>query len=118
MLRRVRGFRRVIATAETHMARWAEQENVFTRYLPYAIVFGLTDKWAKAFEDLGLEPDTRELVRRSAAVHGGRVRRFDRPVQRDHRRDPRVHARLVRIQRVRRRRVLGGGGAAEGGGSW
>jgi uncharacterized membrane protein YgcG len=58
MLRRIRGFRRVIATAEQHMARWAEEENVFTRYLPYAIVFGLTKKWAKAFEDLGLEPDT------------------------------------------------------------
>jgi uncharacterized protein (TIGR04222 family) len=58
MLRRVRGFRRVIATAETHMSRWAEEENVFTRYLPYAIVFGLTKKWAKAFADLGLEPDT------------------------------------------------------------
>jgi uncharacterized protein (TIGR04222 family) len=58
MLRRIRGFRRVIATAEHHMARWAEEENVFTRYLPYAIVFGLTKKWAKAFEDLGLEPDT------------------------------------------------------------
>jgi uncharacterized protein (TIGR04222 family) len=57
MLRRVRGFRRVIETAETHMARWAEQENVFTRYLPYAVVFGLTEKWAKAFEDLGLSPD-------------------------------------------------------------
>ncbi|HEX5938127.1 MAG TPA: DUF2207 domain-containing protein [Actinomycetota bacterium] len=58
MLRRVRGFRRVIATAETHMSRWAEQENVFTRFLPYAIVFGLTEKWAKAFQDLGLEPET------------------------------------------------------------
>ncbi|HET9671639.1 MAG TPA: DUF2207 domain-containing protein, partial [Actinomycetota bacterium] len=58
MLRRVRGFRRVIATAETHMSRWAEQENVFTRFLPYAVVFGLTEKWAKAFEDLGLTPDT------------------------------------------------------------
>jgi len=58
MLRRIRGFRRVIATAEQHMARWAEEENVFTRYLPYAIVFGLTKKWAKAFEDLGLAPDT------------------------------------------------------------
>ena len=58
MLRRIRGFRRVIATAEQHMARWAEEENVFTRYLPYAIVFGLTDKWAKAFEDLGIQPDT------------------------------------------------------------
>ena len=58
MLRRIRGFRRVIATAETHMSRWAEEENVFTRYLPYAIVFGLTKKWAKAFEDLGIAPDT------------------------------------------------------------
>ena len=58
MLRRIRGFRLVIATAEQHMARWAEEENVFTRYLPYAIVFGLTKKWAKAFEDLGLQPDT------------------------------------------------------------
>lgn len=58
MLRRIRGFRRVIATAETHMSRWAEEENVFTRYLPYAIVFGLTKRWAKAFEDLGLQPDT------------------------------------------------------------
>ena len=57
LVRRIRGFRRVIATAETHMARWAEQENVFTRYLPYAIVFGLTDKWAKAFADMGLAVD-------------------------------------------------------------
>ena len=58
IVRRIRGFRRVIATAETHMSRWAEQENVFTRFLPYAIVFGLTEKWAKAFEDLGIQPET------------------------------------------------------------
>jgi uncharacterized protein (TIGR04222 family) len=56
--RRVNGFRRVIETAETHMSRWAEQENVFTRYLPFAIVFGATDKWAKAFEGLALPADT------------------------------------------------------------
>jgi uncharacterized protein (TIGR04222 family) len=54
LVRRIRGFRRVIATAETHFARWAEQEGVFTRYLPYAIVFGLTERWAKAFADMGL----------------------------------------------------------------
>ncbi len=41
------------------MSRWAEEENVFTRYLPYAIVFGLTEKWAKAFEGLAqMPPDT------------------------------------------------------------
>jgi uncharacterized protein (TIGR04222 family) len=55
-LRRVRGFRTVIEKAETHMSRWAEQENVFTRYLPYAIVFGCTEKWAKAFDDIGAPP--------------------------------------------------------------
>ncbi|MGZ4146461.1 MAG: DUF2207 domain-containing protein [Actinomycetota bacterium] len=58
LVRRVHGFRTVIATAETHMSRWAEQENVFTRYLPYAIVFGLTDKWAKAFAGLATPADT------------------------------------------------------------
>jgi uncharacterized protein (TIGR04222 family) len=57
-LRRVRGFRTVIETAETHMSRWAEEENVFTRFLPYAIVFGCTEKWAKAFEGLAREQDT------------------------------------------------------------
>jgi uncharacterized membrane protein YgcG len=58
LARRVAGFRRVIETAETHMSRWAEQENVFTRYLPYAIVFGCTDKWAEAFEGLASAPAT------------------------------------------------------------
>jgi uncharacterized protein (TIGR04222 family) len=58
MVRRIRGFRVVIDKAETHMSRWAEQENVFTRFLPYAVVFGLTDRWAKAFEGLAAEPDT------------------------------------------------------------
>jgi len=56
MTRRVNGFRIVIEKAEEHMSKWAEQENVFTRFLPYAVVFGVTDKWAKAFESLGQLP--------------------------------------------------------------
>jgi uncharacterized membrane protein YgcG len=57
--RRVGGFRTVIETAETHMSRWAEEQNVFTRFLPFAIVFGCTEKWAKAFEGLDqMSPDT------------------------------------------------------------
>ena len=52
MMRRVLGFQRAIATAERDTARWAEQAGVFSKYLPYAIVFGLTDRWAKAFEGL------------------------------------------------------------------
>jgi uncharacterized membrane protein YgcG len=59
VVRRIRGFRVVIEKAETHMSRWAEEAGVFTRYLPFAIVFGVTEKWANAFESLGAgQPDT------------------------------------------------------------
>jgi uncharacterized membrane protein len=70
LLRQVRGFRTVIATAETNLARFAEKENLFTRYLPYAIVFGLTEKWARAFEDLGEPPpDTTWYVSSNAFAY-------------------------------------------------
>ena len=52
MFRRVLGFRLYIATAETHRQEFNEQENIFARYLPFAIVFGCVSKWAKAFEGL------------------------------------------------------------------
>ena len=58
MLRRVQGFRVVIDTSEKELARFAEVNMIFSRFLPYAIVFGLTEKWAKAFEQLGIQPDT------------------------------------------------------------
>jgi uncharacterized membrane protein len=51
-LRRVLGFRLYVSTAEKHQHEFNEQENIFARYLPYAIVFGCVDKWAKAFEGL------------------------------------------------------------------
>jgi hypothetical protein len=56
LVRRVRGFRTYIATAETQEARFQERENIFSKYLPFAIVFGLTEKWAQAFAALGQEP--------------------------------------------------------------
>ncbi len=52
MLRRVLGFRLYIATAERHRQEFNERENIFARYLPFAIVFGCVEKWAKAFEGL------------------------------------------------------------------
>jgi uncharacterized membrane protein YgcG len=69
MLRRIRGFRTVIDTAETHMSRWAEQEGVFTRYLPYAVVFGLTEKWADAFAGLAQEAPTFYVSKRPFVAH-------------------------------------------------
>ena len=54
MYRRVLGFRRFILDAETHRARFAEEAGLFYEYLPYAIVFGATKQWAKAFEGLAV----------------------------------------------------------------
>ncbi|MBK6560487.1 DUF2207 domain-containing protein [Candidatus Amarobacter glycogenicus] len=52
ILRRVLGFRLYIETAEKYRQQFNEQENIFARYLPFAIVFGSVGKWAKAFEGL------------------------------------------------------------------
>ena len=59
VLRHVDGFRRFIDESEKDRARFAEKKNLFSEYLPYAIVFGATKKWARAFEGLdGEPPDT------------------------------------------------------------
>jgi uncharacterized protein (TIGR04222 family) len=58
-LRRVRGFRRFIDESEADRARFAERANLFSEYLPYAVVFGATDRWARTFADLdGRLPET------------------------------------------------------------
>jgi uncharacterized protein (TIGR04222 family) len=56
LLRRTLGFRRYITTAETDRQRFNEQANIFAEYLPYAIVFGAVEKWARAFS--GIEAAT------------------------------------------------------------
>ncbi|MFO7590611.1 MAG: DUF2207 domain-containing protein [Acidimicrobiia bacterium] len=59
LLRRTNGFRRFIEESEKERARFAERKNLFSEYLPYAVVFGATEKWAKAFAGLdGEPPDT------------------------------------------------------------
>ena len=52
VLRRAVGFRRFIVESEKDRARFAEQRHLFSEYLPYAVVFGATEKWAKAFAGL------------------------------------------------------------------
>jgi uncharacterized membrane protein len=56
--RRLLGFREYMTVAETDRQRFYEQVGLFQEYLPYAIVFGCVDKWAKVFEDLGIQPQT------------------------------------------------------------
>ena len=51
-LRRILGFKRFIDESEKERAQFAERQNLFSEYLPYAVVFGATDKWARAFAGL------------------------------------------------------------------
>lgn len=50
-----RGFKDFLATAEKYRLQWQEKEGIFEAFLPYAMVFGVADKWAKAFADLHIE---------------------------------------------------------------
>ncbi len=56
VLRHAEGFRRFINESEKERARFAERKNLFSEYLPYAIVFGATGKWAAAFAGLDDQP--------------------------------------------------------------
>jgi hypothetical protein len=49
---RALGFKRFIDESEKDRARFAEQKHLFSEYLPYAVVFGATEKWARAFAGL------------------------------------------------------------------
>jgi uncharacterized membrane protein len=47
-----KGFKMFLETAEKYRIEWQEKEGIFEKYLPYAMVFGVAKKWAKAFEGL------------------------------------------------------------------
>lgn len=51
----VRGFKQYLETAEAHQLRWEQGEDIFSKYLPWAMVFGCADRWAKMFEQLAAE---------------------------------------------------------------
>jgi uncharacterized membrane protein YgcG len=63
------GFRQYIATAEANQIRFEEGQDIFSRYLPYAIVFGLTDRWARVFAELAAQG--RAVAQPSWYVGGG-----------------------------------------------
>jgi uncharacterized membrane protein YgcG len=52
LARRTFGFRHYMEIAEKERQRFSERENIFSAYLPYAIVFGCVEKWANAFKDI------------------------------------------------------------------
>jgi uncharacterized membrane protein YgcG len=46
------GFKEYLLTAEAGQIAFEEASNIFSRYLPYAVVFGVADRWAKTFADV------------------------------------------------------------------
>ena len=57
----VEGFKTYLSTAEAPQLRFEEGEDIFSRYLPWAIAFDLAERWAKVCADLvalGRIPDT------------------------------------------------------------
>jgi uncharacterized membrane protein len=58
LLRRTLGFRNYMEVAEKERQRFAERENIFSEYLPYAIVFGCVERWAEAFKDIDVSAQT------------------------------------------------------------
>ncbi len=56
MYRKALGYKLFINTAERYESRFAENHNLFTELLPYAIVFGITGKLAQAMEKIGAVP--------------------------------------------------------------
>lgn len=46
----VEGFRTYISTAEADQLKFEEGEDIFSKYLPWAVLFGETDRWVKVCE--------------------------------------------------------------------
>ncbi len=55
MLAQSKGFEQYLSTAEADQIRFEEGIDVFSRYLPYAIVFGVADRWARVFQQLAAQ---------------------------------------------------------------
>lgn len=43
------GFKKYLETAEADQIKFEEAADIFSRYLPYAIAFGVAQRWAKVF---------------------------------------------------------------------
>ncbi|RKT76972.1 putative membrane protein DUF2207 [Terracoccus luteus] len=51
------GFKEYLLTAEAKQIAFDEASMVFSRYLPYAVVFGVADRWAGVFADVARAAD-------------------------------------------------------------
>ncbi|MDO8495688.1 MAG: DUF2207 domain-containing protein [bacterium] len=52
LYRRILGLKLYVEKAEKYRQQFNEKENIFERFLPYAIMFGMTKKWIRAMKQL------------------------------------------------------------------
>lgn len=52
LLRRIKGFKLYMDTAEKYRQKFNEKENIFEKFLPYAIMFGITKQWIRKMEQI------------------------------------------------------------------
>ncbi|MBA3020816.1 DUF2207 domain-containing protein [Propionicimonas sp.] len=55
MLAQAKGFELYLTTAEAEQIKFEEGIDVFSRYLPYAMVFGVAERWTKVFQQLAAQ---------------------------------------------------------------
>jgi len=55
VLAQTKGFELYLGTAEADQIKFEEGIDVFSRYLPYAIIFGVAERWTKVFQQLEAE---------------------------------------------------------------
>ena len=48
----IKGFKLFMETVDKDRAKFYEKENIFEKFLPYAIVFGITKEWIQRMEDI------------------------------------------------------------------
>lgn len=79
MLDQVEGFRTYIATAEAEQLSLQADQDIFTRYLPWAVLFDLTERWTRVCRELaalGVIPPVETSVVQGSGEVGSSVNRF------------------------------------------
>lgn len=52
MMRKIEGFKLYMKTAEKYRQQFNEKENIFEKFLPYAMVFGITGLWIEKMKKI------------------------------------------------------------------
>lgn len=115
LYRRTRGYYLFIDKAEKHRQKFFENKNLFNEVLPYAITFGLVEKFAQAMKDIGLKPETPNWY---AGAHAFNITSFGHSVETFSSTVSHSMAQAPRSSGSGGGGFSGGGGGGGGGGSW